>query len=188
MRASSSIPSNPNHPAIVAENETAPVRIELSEKPDASYTPAQADADNLSLLRGTQLSYVTLTDHTIEVEVPTVDPSEPVKEVTVGVADDTSADVLKEQVNELVAAVQQQGSGAALQNVESIDSTPVAEKIEQAIQENKAISTQVIVTPVEESSLSSTDKNLVAAKEGDDNIAQYLDCLLYTSPRPRYAH
>ena len=166
---------NPQHPAIVTDYSDAPITIELSSRPDADYTPAEADKDNTSLLRTVGVSNVTITDKTLVPEVPVVDPSEPVEDVTVGVTDDAAKDTLNEEVNNIINAVQKDGADAELSGVVSTDDTPVAEKIAEAIEAGKVITTVVVVEPVAEDKVAADEKTLISTAAGDATVAQYLN-------------
>ena len=165
---------NPEHPAIVSDYSDAPIAIELSARPDADFIPDDADKDNISLLRTVGLSNVTITDKTLVPEVPSVDPSKPVEDVTVGVTDDASKDTLNDEVNSIINAVQKDGADAELSGVVSTDDTPVAEKIAEAIESGKTIDIVVVVEPVAEEKVPADDKSLISAAAGDATVAQYL--------------
>lgn len=167
--------SNTTHPAITSTYYDAPVKITLNAKADASYVPAAADKDNLSLLRAVEMKNITIIDNTIVPEVPTVDPEKPVEEVTVGVADETVNEVLNDKTNEIINEVVKNGSNANLDGVESNDSTPVAEKIADAVKAGKSITTQVVVAPVKAENIPAADKDAISSAAKNATIAQYLD-------------
>lgn len=167
--------SNTTHPAITSTYYDAPVKITLNAKADASYVPAAADKDNLSLLRAVGMKNVTIIDNTIVPEVPTVDPEKPVEDVTVGVADETVNEVLNDKTNEIINEVVKNGANAKLDGVESNDSTPVAEKIADAVQAGKSITTQVVVAPIPAENIPAADKDAISSAAKNATIAQYLD-------------
>lgn len=92
-----------------------------------------------------------------------------------GVDAEVGKEVLNSQVNAIINAVQQEGTGATLTGVVSNDETPVAEKIAEAIEAGKNITTEVVVEPVEENAVSAQDKELIAGLAENATIAQYLN-------------
>lgn len=161
--------------ALALDYSKAPVSIVLNAKPDADYTPADIDKDNISLLRTLGMSNVTVKDNTIVPDVPTVDPEKPVEDVTVGVTDEASQEAIADDVKDIVSNVLQNGKDAELENVVSNDDTPVAEKIADALANNQEIKVEVLVNPVKEDAVQKADKDLITGAVKDDTIAQYLD-------------
>lgn len=168
--------ANTNNPVIAETYDNAPLTINLYEKPDAAYIPAEMDKDNLSFLKSVALSYVTLRDYTSEAQFPVVDPEEPVEEVTVGVADD-AANTVNNSVSSLLEKVRQEGKDAVLPDVENAGDTtkPVAEKLAEAVQGGKTISTEIVVAPLTAENVPQEDGQLIEQAIGENHIAQYLD-------------
>lgn len=106
------------------------------------------------------------------IETPKIDTDIPVKDVTVGVNDKTAGETLKDITDAII-----NGDFAEYTTVE------VANKVNEAILNNKTISTQIVITNLESKEVTKEDANLV--KKAIDEIilngkssvslAQYLD-------------
>lgn len=169
------------HVAFTTDYSKAPVQIVLEEKPSTAYDPSQdtANKDNLSLLKAVGMQNITITDKTIVPDLPSINPSAPADEVQVAVTDKTSAETLKNDVNDLVTQVQQGGSETQLNGVVSSDSTKtVAEQMAAAIAAGESITVQATVAPLESTTVSSEEKALAAQLDANATIAQYLDLKL----------
>ena len=165
-----------DHPAVVnAGFSQALVNVTINEKPNQAYEALDRNKGNLSLLRTAGLSNVTVTDNTIVAEVPTVDPQKPVEKVEAGVKDEESAKTIGEDVSGIVTKVLQEGKDASLENVVSSDSTPVAEKIANALDAGKTITSEVSVSVVEPAAVPQGDKTLIEKQASDGTVAQYLN-------------
>ncbi len=102
----------------------------------------------------------------VEPEVPTVDPSQPVEEVTAGVSGEDAAQVISDAS---LAAI---NSILAGNSVEGIDS----QKVLEAIDNGNAIATEIVIENLADAEVSDEDaKAIDSVLGGAEKIAQYFD-------------
>ncbi len=103
------------------------------------------------------------------VEVPIIDTSKPVDEVTVGINDKESQQNISDTMTSIVDDIINE------KEVTSVSGETV-ENIKTAIDEGQVISTEVQVTPVKETEVNTQDKKVLEGHIDENvNIAQYLD-------------
>ena len=118
---------------------------------------------------GTAKCEVTVYEVESDVEAPVINTSEPVDEVTVGIKDKESQQNISKTMTSIVEDIINK------KEVTSVSGATV-EKIKNAINEGKVISTEVQVTPVKEAEVSAQDKKVLEDHIDENvNIAQYLD-------------
>lgn len=115
---------------------------------------------------GTASDTCVVTVEPTESQLPSVDPSEPVNEVALGVGQE-AASAVENTIESILVDI-------ALGNEVTGVSSETAAAITQAVNNWKTISTEVVATPVDDAEADEKDKILSVLKE-NEAVAQYLN-------------
>lgn len=145
---------NSSNPVVATVDETGKV-IALAE-----------GETTITATVGTASDTCVVTVEPTESQLPSVDPSEPVNEVALGVGQE-AASAVENTIESILVDI-------ALGNEVTGVSSETAAAITQAVNNWKTISTEVVATPVDDAEADEKDKILSVLKE-NEAVAQYLN-------------
>lgn len=138
---------------------------------NGKVTAIGAGKATITAKAGNQTATCEVTVYEVEsdVEVPVIDTSKPVDEVTVGINDEESQKNISDTLTSIVDDI------ANGKEVTSVNDETV-KNIKKALDDGQVISTEVQVTSVEETEVNAQDKKVLEDHIDENvNIAQYLD-------------
>ena len=138
---------------------------------NGKVTAIGAGKATITAKAGNQTATCEVTVYEVEsdVEVPVIDTSKPVDEVTVGINDEESQKNISDTLTSIVDDIT---NGKEVTSV----SDETVENIKEAIDNGQVISTEVQVTSVEETEVNAQDKKVLEDHIDENvNIAQYFD-------------
>lgn len=138
---------------------------------NGKVTAIGAGKATITAKAGNQTATCEVTVYEVEsdVEVPVIDTSKPIDEVTVGINDEESQKNISDTLTSIVDDITN-GKEVTSVNDETV------KNIKKALDDGQVISTEVQVTSVEETEVNAQDKKVLEDHIDENvNIAQYLD-------------